>query len=72
MNTAPLYIGGDVYVSYDGYAFWLSSMDHKHRIALQPDVLYLFNRYIEQTLGVIVEVTPGNKITPGEPSELRK
>lgn len=44
---ADRYLGGGVYVSFDGYHLWLDTRAHVpvHRIALEPAVLAQLDRY---------------------------
>jgi hypothetical protein len=44
------YLGDGVYASYDGYQIWLDTRAQHpvNRIALDPDVLVAFTRYLER------------------------
>ncbi len=60
----PEYLGDGLYVSHDGYQFWLMANAHDSdvRVALEPGVLHSFFRYVEKTLGVTITMTQGSKI----------
>lgn len=48
LGKNTVYIGDAVYVSHDGYQFWLATTDGiriTNRIALEPPVLKLFLDY---------------------------
>ncbi len=45
------YLGDGVYVSFDGFQFWLANGHHENKvIALEPGVLDALIRYAERTL----------------------
>ena len=46
----PEHLGDGVYISFDGYYFWLAANDHKNKvIALEPPVLDNLNDYVKRT-----------------------
>jgi hypothetical protein len=55
------YLGDGLYARHDGYQFWLSAEDGirvTNEVALEPDVLHAFVKFIERTLNVKVKITP--------------
>jgi hypothetical protein len=54
------YLGDGVYVSHDGYQFLLETdrRDGKHFIAVEPEILQAFFKYVESILKVKITVTP--------------
>lgn len=45
------YIGDGLYASFDGFSFWLRAPrgDGDHEVALEPDVLAGFQRFVRET-----------------------
>lgn len=54
------YLGDGLYVSHDGFQYWLIANDplSDQRVALEPGVLSAFLRYIEVTANVMITVEP--------------
>ena len=61
------YIGDGLYASYDGYMFLLSTdrMGVLHYVALEPDVLDSFFRFIERTWKVKITMAKEEEVQNG-------
>ena len=47
---ADAYLGDGVYISFDGYQWWLARNDHRNKvIALEPAVVDALIAYVERT-----------------------
>ena len=48
MKQKELYLGDGLYASYDGFAVWLRAPREggDHQVALEPDVMAAFVRYL--------------------------
>jgi hypothetical protein len=58
------YLGDGLYASHDGYQFWLRASNGitvTNEVALEPNVLHAFIKFIERTLNVKIKVTPVEK-----------
>ncbi len=64
-----VYLGDGLYVKYDGFTFWLmtsNGMCILNSVALEPNVLEEFFRFVGRTLKLQINIT---KIESGEVAE---
>ncbi len=62
-STEPSYLGDGLYVTWDGYQFWLIANNPRsdQRVALEFSVFKNFLEYAGQRLGVEFVLTPNGK-----------
>lgn len=54
------YLGDGLYAYHDGFMFWLraeNGISVQHEVALEPEVLESFFRYVERICNVTIKVT---------------
>ncbi len=54
-----VYLGDGLYARDDGYSFWLRAprFEGDHEVALEPDVMQEFLRFVERSRGLKITVT---------------
>lgn len=52
------YLGDGVYASFDGYQIWLAANHQENKVvALEPNVIFMLMKYIEQIYQLKITVT---------------
>ena len=62
-RNEKVYLGDGLYASHDGYQFWLRSENGirvLNEVALEPQVLSSFIRFIEKATNSTIKVTPNS------------